>query len=192
VRITRVYTRTGDRGTTRLVGGDEVPKDDLRIECYGTVDELNAHVGLVRTTLEGRSESLAPLVEVLESLQHELFDVGADLATPPHGRWEGMHRVGDSEVSRLESLCDTFNETLPPLREFILPGGGPVSAQLHVARTVARRAERITVSLEAREQAYPGCVRYLNRLSDLLFILGRWAAHAEGFTEPTWKQPKDR
>ena len=193
MRITKVYTRTGDRGSTRLVGGQEVAKDDARIEAYGTVDELNAHLGVTRvenqratadTTARERIDAL------LASLQNDLFNVGADLATRPADRWQGMYLVGDEDVSRLESIIDDLNADLPPLKEFILPGGGPVGASLHVARTTCRRAERRLVTLLQHEpDAGTGCLRYLNRLSDLLFVLGRWAAKALGEAEHFWVKP---
>lgn len=184
MRIRRVYTRTGDRGTTRLVGGVEVDKDHARIEAYGTVDELSSVLGLARTfndddTIDG----------YLKRVQNELFDVGADLATPPDKRWPDMHRVGDPEVERLEAWCDLLNADLGPLEEFILPGGGPVGAFLHQARTVCRRAERHLVTLmRVEEDVGEGCLRYLNRLSDFLFILARWAAKAHGEPEYQWER----
>ena len=136
-----IYTRTGDKGTTKLVGGAEVAKDHPRIEAYGTVDELNAVLGMVR------SHALPERLDhELAHVQDDLFNVGTDLATPEADRWEGMHRVGDSEVERLESWIDAMNADLPPLREFILPGGGPAGATLHLARTVCRRAERVCVA----------------------------------------------
>lgn len=193
MRITKVYTRTGDKGHTRLVGGDAAPKDDVRIEAYGTVDELNAVLGLART-FNARSEvddgSRESIDRILAAVQNDLFDVGADLATPAASRWEGMHRVGDDEVARLEGWIDELNGELPPLEEFILPGGGPVGAFLHQARTVCRRAERRVCTL-VREQddVGTGCMRYLNRLSDLLFVIGRWAARALGEDEYHWVKP---
>jgi cob(I)alamin adenosyltransferase len=192
MRITRVYTRVGDRGTTRLVGGAEINKDDARIEAYGTVDELNAIVGLVRTfnqRSEVSDDDVQRIDAVLERVQNDLFEVGSDLATPADSRWEGMVRVGDDDVSQLEQWCDAFNEDLGPLKEFILPGGGPVGAFLHQARTVCRRAERRVVTLSAADDSVgTGALRYLNRLSDLLFVLGRWAARAHGEPEFLWKR----
>jgi cob(I)alamin adenosyltransferase len=193
MRITRVYTRAGDGGQTRLVGGQEVRKDDARIEAYGTVDELNAIVGLARTFNRRSGADPGRLDEIdrmLATVQNELFDVGSDLATRAADRWSGMHRVGDAEVRRLEEWCDRLNADLGPLREFILPGGGPVSAFLHQARTVCRRAERRVVTLGAGEpDVGDGCLRYLNRLSDFLFVLGRWAAQALGEPEHFWQRP---
>jgi cob(I)alamin adenosyltransferase len=194
MRITRVYTRTGDKGETGLVGGDRVSKDDLRIETYGTVDELNAVVGLARTFNQrsGGDRARSDRIDsMLRAVQNDLFNVGADLATPAESRWEGLHRVGDAEASRLEGWCDELNEENGPLQEFILPGGGPVGAFLHQARTVCRRAERILVSLHAhRPDVGDGCLIYLNRLSDFLFVLGRWAAKTHGEPEYYWEKPK--
>lgn len=192
MRITKVYTRTGDHGTSRLVGGEERRKDDPRIEAYGTVDELNAVIGLVRAFAERElpADAHQVLDQQLGEIQDDLFNVGTDLATPSSARWEGMYRVGDRDVAKLEGWIDTINETLPPLTEFVLPGGGPVGAFLHQARTVCRRAERRVVPVLA-EQAdlADGALRYLNRLSDLLFVLSRWAAAAVGRAETLWRNP---
>ena len=190
MRITRVYTRGGDGGKTKLVGGEDVRKDAERIESYGTVDELNAILGLARTFNRRDDDGAAKIDSILADLQNDLFNVGSDLATPPASRWEGMYRVGDADVSRLESLCDELNESLGPLKEFILPGGGEVGSFLHQARTVCRRAERRVVSLmQAEGPVADGCLRYLNRLSDLLFVLGRWAAKHYGEPETFWRRP---
>jgi cob(I)alamin adenosyltransferase len=194
MRITRVYTKTGDRGTTRLVGGVEVRKDDARIEAYGTVDELNAVLGIVRTFLGDEGARLPDAVATIDGMlgviQNDLFNVGADLATRPSDRWPGMFRVEEPDVLKLEGWIDQLNDALPPLQEFILPGGGKVGAFLHQARTVARRAERRVVSLLAVEpEAGEGVLRYLNRLSDLLFVLGRHTARALGEPEVYWKKP---
>lgn len=192
MRITKVYTRVGDRGMTGLVGGAEVSKSDPRIESYGTVDELNAVVGIARTFNDpGDSDQAAALDQVLASVQNDLFNVGADLATRVADRWAGMFRVGDKDVKQLEDWCDTYNEELGPLTEFILPGGGPCGAFLHQARTVCRRAERRVVHLIATEDAdVDGCLRYLNRLSDLLFVLARWSAKLRGVPEYLWQRPE--
>lgn len=192
MRITRVYTRTGDKGTTGLVGGARVDKDDLRIEAYGTVDELNTIIGLARTFNRGGADpdGVARIDAMLRAVQNDLFNVGADLATPADARWAGMHRVGDAEVARLEGWCDEMNEDLGPLVEFILPGGGTVGAFLHQARTVCRRAERIVVTLHReRPDTGDGCLQYLNRLSDWLFVGSRWAAKAHGEPEYLWDRP---
>lgn len=195
MRITKVYTRVGDRGETRLVGGRKVPKDDPRIEAYGTVDELNAVVGLVRTFAAQHlaREGAVTLDAMLADVQNELFVVGSDLATRAADRWEGMVRVGDDEIARLERWIDELNAELPPLEEFILPGGGIVGAFLHQARTVCRRAERrVYTLLVAEPEVGEACLRYLNRLSDFFFVLGRWAARSQGEPEVYWKNPSSR
>ena len=199
MRITKVYTRTGDRGGTRLVGGAVAEKDDPRIEAYGTVDELNAILGIVRTycrptdaeaTAEKSDEKVANaarLDDMCKRVQNDLFNVGADLATPADSRWEGMRRVGDVEVERMEAWIDALNADLPPLKEFILPGGGPVGAFLHQARTVCRRAERRVVTLIRLDpETGEGVLRYLNRLSDWLFVASRWSARSLGEPEFLW------
>lgn len=193
MRITKVYTRTGDGGQTRLVGGQKVPKDHVRIEAYGTVDELNAVLGLART-FNGSSgaelDAIRRIDEILARIQNDLFNVGSDLATRATDRWPGMFRVGDEDVTRLEGWIDVLNDALPPLKEFILPGGGEVGAFLHQGRTVCRRAERRVWSLmQVEEDVGEGCLRYLNRLSDLLFVLGRWAAKALQEEEFYWQKP---
>ncbi|MBX2801166.1 MAG: cob(I)yrinic acid a,c-diamide adenosyltransferase [Myxococcales bacterium] len=194
VRITKVYTRTGDAGSTRLVGGGKVPKDDPRIEAYGTVDELNSVLGVVRSFLDTLPTDVAStLDEILASVQDDLFNVGTELATPADARWEGMYRVGSSETSRLEQRIDDLNETLPALEEFILPGGGRVGALLHQGRTVCRRAERCSLALlEVQPDVVDGPIPYLNRLSDLLFVAARFSAVAAGIPEVTWRNPAKR
>jgi cob(I)alamin adenosyltransferase len=198
IRINRVYTRTGDRGTTRLVGGGEVPKDSLRVEAYGTVDELNSVLGLARVFNEeallakGQSRSARAasreLEVLLQRLQNELFDLGCELATPAGQSYPGMFTVGDAEVKALEQRIDRCQKDLKPLASFILPGGGRVAAFLHQARTVCRRAERDVVRLGREEEVGSGPIRYLNRLSDLLFVLARWIAHHGGDAEYLWER----
>ena len=191
IRITRVYTRTGDAGETALVGGRRVPKDSPRIEAYGTVDELNAILGLARVfNAERLSEGDGPrwLDEVLRRLQNELFDLGSELATPEDAVYEGMHRVGEDEVKRLEELIDRCQQELQPLKSFVLPGGGRVGAFLHQARTVCRRAERQLLRLSRAEPLAPSPLRYLNWLSDLLFVLSRWVARRLGEPEYLWER----
>jgi cob(I)alamin adenosyltransferase len=191
IRITRVYTRTGDRGETSLVGGKRVPKDAPRIEAYGTIDELNAVVGLVRAFNAERlseGESHRWLDEVLRRLQNQLFDLGSELATPPDAVYEGMHRVGDADVRELERLIDECQKELTPLRSFVLPGGGRVAAALHQARTVCRRAEREILRLSRIEVLGEWPLRYVNRLSDLLFVLSRWVAKRLGEEEHLWER----
>jgi len=170
-----------------------VAKDDARVEAYGTVDELNAVLGMVRALNDGASapaEAVATIDGFLQTLQNDLFNVGGDLATRAGDRWEGMVQVGDLEVGRLEEWCDALNEELGPLKEFILPGGGAVGATLHHARTVCRRAERRVYTLMRSEADIgEGCLRYLNRLSDFLFVLARWSARAYGEIELFWDKP---
>lgn len=191
IRIDRVYTRTGDTGDTGLVGGKRVPKDDLRISCYGDVDELNSVLGVARSLLAtapyaGTAEA-ARIDDVLGFLQQELFDLGSELATPPDAEYEGMIRIGDAQVARLEGWMDDLSTDLPALKSFVLPGGGAAAAMLHVARTVCRRAERAVTALVRRGETSPHTARYLNRLSDLLFVQSRWIAVATGHGEVLWQ-----
>ena len=190
IRITRVYTRTGDKGDTALVGGKRVAKDSLRIETYGTIDELNATVGLVRAFNHEASASAARdrLDDILKHIQNELFDLGSELATPPEAVYAGMFRVGDTEVTALEGLMDACEKELEPLNSFVLPGGGRVSALLHQCRTVCRRAERIALRLGREEDIGEGPLRYLNRLSDLFFVLSRWIGKHNGEPEFLWER----
>jgi len=190
IRITRVYTRTGDAGETAVVGGKRVPKDASRIAAYGTIDELNAIVGLARVFNAETSAALARdrLEDILKRIQNELFDLGSELATPPDAVYEGMYRVGDEEVQSLEHLMDECQHDLEPLNSFILPGGGRVGAFLHQCRTVCRRAERIVLKLSREEDIGAGPLRYLNRLSDLFFVLSRWIAKQSGEAEYLWER----
>jgi cob(I)alamin adenosyltransferase len=195
IRITRVYTRRGDHGETDLVGGERAAKDALRIEAYGTVDELNAAVGVARAVNAAeieRAPACRDLDAVLRRVQSELFDLGAELATPPSARRPGMFRVGAAEVAALEQLMDRCQKDLAPLRSFVLPGGGRVSALLHVARTVCRRAERDVVRLMRQEDIGDQPLAYLNRLSDLLFVLSRWIGRHLGEQEYLWERPLER
>lgn len=194
IRITRVYTRRGDRGETDLVGGVRAKKDSPRIDAYGTVDELNASIGLARA-LGADAAKRTParaLDDVLKRLQNELFDLGGELATPPEAFQTGMFRVGEAEVKALETLMDRCQKELAPLRSFVLPGGGRVSAALHVARTVCRRAERDVLRLMRVEDVGEWPLAYLNRLSDLLFVLARWIGHQLGEEEFLWERPLQR
>ena len=180
MRLTRIYTRAGDAGETSLGSGARVPKTDPRIEAYGTVDELNSFLGVV---LAGElSEEARPW---LEEVQNDLFDVGADLSVPLSDERRSRLRVTPGQVERLEELCDRVNEGLEPLRSFVLPGGTEAAARLHVARAVCRRAERRAAALAQAQDANPAALAYLNRLSDLLYILAR-AANA-GSHEPLWR-----
>ena len=189
MRITKVYTRGGDKGKTSLVGGTRVRKDHIRIDAYGTLDELNSILGLVRT-FNGKSNSSKEVVDRIENMLHfvqnDLFNVGTELATPADQRWESMRRMKVSDIERLEGWIDELNEDLPPLKEFILPGGGYVGAFFHQARTVCRRAERITVALADSEAGLELPLGYLNRLSDFLFVTGRWAAQMHEEDEYLW------
>ena len=191
ISITRVYTRLGDRGETGLVGGKRVPKDSPRIVAYGTIDELNAIVGLVRTF---NAERLAEgehhrwLDQVLRRIQNELFDLGSELATPPEAEYEGMFKVGEAQVTALERLMDHCQKDLEPLKSFTLPGGGRINAFLHQARTVARRAEREVLRLTRVEPVNEWALRYVNRLSDAFFVLGRWVGKRMGEKEYLWER----
>ena len=191
VRIKRVYTRTGDRGETALVGGKRVPKDSLRIEAYGTIDELNSTVGLARVFNEENLEAGEAhqfLDEVLCRLQDELFDLGSELATPPESFQPGMYQVSESEIDRLEKLIDKCQEDLEPLNSFILPGGGRIGAYLHQCRTVCRRAERDILRLSREQEINRNVIKYVNRLSDLFFVLSRWIAKQTGEQEYLWQR----
>lgn len=183
VRLNRIYTRTGDKGDTGLSDGSRVAKHDLRVEAYGTVDELNAVIGTARL------HAAAPMDARLATIQNELFDLGADLSRP-HMDLDGrapypVLRMIDTQVSRLEAEIDTMNAALEPLRSFVLPGGSPLAAHLHVARTVARRAERRATELAVRGDANPVAIRYLNRLSDWLFVAAR-VANENGAADVLW------
>jgi cob(I)alamin adenosyltransferase len=194
IRINRVYTRGGDAGETSLVGGPRVAKDAVRIQGYGTVDELNAILGLVRTanreTPGASDEDRARLDALLLRLQNELFNLGSDLATRAEDRHPRQPVIEERHVTFLEKTIDEMNEGLPELHSFVLPGGGWVSAFLHQARTVCRRAERLVTTLARQETVGPHVLAYLNRLSDLLFVLGRWAARARRESEPLWEPEK--
>jgi cob(I)alamin adenosyltransferase len=189
VVLNRIYTRTGDDGTTALGNGERRPKFDLRVSAYGTVDETNAAIGVVRLHLAG-----APEIEAMLGLiQNDLFDLGADLAVPQReGKAERL-RVVASQVDRLERDIDTLNERLSPLTSFVLPGGTPAAAHLHVARTICRRAERIMTELAARpdEPVSEAAIRYMNRLSDFLFVASR-AANGNGAGDVLWVPGQNR
>lgn len=189
IKINKIYTKTGDDGTTGLVEGPRRQKDDLRIEAYGTVEEANAAIGLARL----HTRDMARVDHALARIQNDLFDLGSDLATPgpDEGRPYKALRTTAEQVDWLERQIDHFNEALTPLRSFILPGGTPLAAALHLARTITRRAERVTVGLKRAEPemgAEP--LRYLNRLSDLLFVLGR-VANANGTRDVLWEPGKN-
>jgi cob(I)alamin adenosyltransferase len=174
-RLSKIYTRTGDKGTTGLGDGSRVDKDRLRVEAYGTVDELNSSVGLVLAT-----DLPDEIRECLVRVQHELFDLGGELCMP------GTTLIPDSYIEELERNLDNFNEHLPPLKDFILPGGSESAARCHMARTIARRAERRVISLTHDQPVNEASIRYLNRLSDLLFVISRLLARADGGNEVIW------
>jgi cob(I)alamin adenosyltransferase len=191
ISITRVYTRTGDRGETGLVGGARVPKDSLRIEAYGTMDELNSIVGVVRTFNEERladGEHHRWFDDVLRKIQNQLFDLGSELATPPGAEYEGMFHFTEAEVRGLEELMDHCQKDLEPLKSFTLPGGGRINAFMHQARTVCRRSEREVLRLSRDEPINEWNLTYVNRLSDAFFVLGRWVAKHMGEKEYLWER----
>src|SRR5215469_9524424 len=181
-RLSRIYTRTGDDGTTGLGDGSRVAKDGLRVEAFGTVDELNSAIGVLLAVPGLPSGVSASLTEV----QHELFDLGGELCIPGHQVITAEH------VTRLETSLDEFNDTLPPLKEFILPGGGPAAAACHMARAIARRTERRVWTLAKAESVSPEVAKYLNRLSDLLFVLARVLARHEHGTEVLWRHDRGK
>ena len=191
MRISKVYTRTGDAGKTRLAGGQEVWKDSLRVEAYGTVDELNSVIGLARVfnskSVQGRTEA-GRMEDWLKWVQNKLFDIGGILATAPGESFKNMPSVTAEHVQRVEHLIDECQEDLEPLKEFILPGGGKVSGFLHQARTICRRAERICVHLTREEPVDQHLVKFLNRLSDALFVWARWVAKTQGEPEFLWER----
>jgi len=176
-RLSRIYTRTGDDGSTGLGDGMRVPKEHLRVEAYGTVDEANSAIGVV-LAVPGLPQ---PVVDCLTEVQHDLFDLGGELCMPGH------RVIVPGDVERLEKMLDAFNDGLPPLKDFILPGGGPAAAACHLARTVTRRAERRVWALARVEQVAAEVPQYLNRLSDLLFVIARVLARHENGTEVLWR-----
>ena len=184
VKLNKIYTRTGDDGSTGLVDGSRLSKDDVRVRAYGDVDETNSVIGLVRLHLENRH-----LDDMLSRIQNDLFDLGADLATPlpAKGEPDNEHalRMVDAQSTRLEQELDTLNADLEPLTSFVLPGGSPPAAYLHQARTVCRRAERVCVALAAEQAVNPAALTYLNRLSDFLFVAARWC-NDQGETDVKW------
>jgi cob(I)alamin adenosyltransferase len=185
--LNRIYTRRGDQGQTSLVGGQRAPKNALRIECYGTVDELNSFIGLAAVTAaDSASPRLTTLESILRRVQHELFNLGSILATLPEDVGPQQPRVTATEVEQLEREIDAANAELQPLRSFVLPGGSRLNAELHVCRTVCRRAERLVVALAQAESVPSEAIQYLNRLSDALFVWSRWANHTLAAPEVLW------
>jgi len=178
-RLSKIYTRTGDDGSTGLGDGSRVGKDSARVDAYGTVDEANSCIGLVLA-----SDVPDDIRTLLTAVQHQMFDLGGELCIPGHAA------IFDADIDRLEQALDGFNEALPPLKDFILPGGGEAASRCHIARTVVRRAERETVALARVETVRPEAVRYLNRLSDLLFVLARVLARASGHGEVLWQHDR--
>jgi cob(I)alamin adenosyltransferase len=178
-RLSKIYTRTGDDGSTGLGDGTRTGKDSPRVDAYGTVDEANSCIGLVLA-----SDLPTDVADLLTAIQHQLFDLGGELCIPGHSA------IFDADIERLEQRLDAFNEPLPPLKDFILPGGGEAAARCHVARTVVRRAERECVALSRIEPVRPEAIRYLNRLSDLLFVLARVLARASGHGEVLWNHQR--
>jgi cob(I)alamin adenosyltransferase len=190
IRLTKIYTRSGDKGLTGLVGGTRVPKASSRFEAYGTIDELNTIVGIVRTLLPECGTALGAdyewYSEMLRRVQNELFDVGSELATPSAAEYDGMHKMGAGEVAALEQEMDRMQEELEPLKSFTLPGGGKLNAFLHQARTVCRRAERVCWTLNGQEPVNDQLLAYVNRLSDHLFVQSRWVAKRLDEPEYLW------
>jgi cob(I)alamin adenosyltransferase len=180
IRLTRIYTRSGDRGLTALVGGARVPKESARLQAYGDIDELNSIIGIVRSYLPGYKRRFGKdygwYSESLRRIQNELFDVGSELATPPPAEYAGMHKMGAAEAKKLEEEMDRMQQELKPLNSFTLPGGGLLNAFLHQARTVCRRAERVCWTLRRVEPINDHLMVYVNRLSDHLFVQSRWVA----------------
>ena len=191
VVLNKIYTKTGDKGTTALGSGERRPKFDLRISAYGTVDEANATIGVARLHMS----EFPALDDMLNRIQNDCFDLGADLATPDTGEDLGYEplRILESQVERLEAEIDKLNADLEPLRSFVLPAGSAAAAHLHLARTIARRAERLTVELAAQEHEpiSASCIQYLNRLSDFLFVAARWV-NDKGHADVLWVPGKNR
>jgi cob(I)alamin adenosyltransferase len=186
VALNRIYTKRGDAGETSLVGGQRVSKDATRIEAYGTVDELNAFVGLAAVSC-AQDSRLAPLAAILGRVQHELFNLGSILVTEPADVHPNQPRVTGAEIAQLEHEIDSMNAQLPALRSFVLPGGTRLNAELHVARTVCRRVERLVVAMAHQESVPPEVIPYLNRLSDAMFVWSRWVNYTLGVPEVLWE-----
>jgi len=188
IRINKVYTRTGDAGKTRLIGGVKRWKDDTRVEAYGTVDELNSEIGLCRELLkEQKNDQFSSLIRFLKSIQNELFNLGTQLASAEDHDSDNLPQLSDDAISKLESEIDTANELLSELTSFVLPGGSVINAQFHMARNVCRRAERRTVTLARNETVDQENIRYLNRFSDALFVWSRWVSHILKDDENLWE-----
>lgn len=185
VKISKVYTKTGDDGSTGLIGGTRVEKDSLRVSAYGEIDELNSYLGLIRTLAEKSTQE--SLVKQTSIIQNELFDIGSLLATNDQEQWPNMPHIDQKQIERLEAWIDQITDRLPELKSFVLPGGTELNAHLHIARTICRRAERSIVKLSHSEKIAPNIFKYVNRLSDLLFCLARQHSFILGATEYLWK-----
>ena len=194
VKITKVYTRTGDSGKTGLVGGKRLPKDHPRIEAFGSVDELNSVIGIALSYLAQKevSKRREKMESILEAIQQKLFDTGSELATLPGDEYEGQINIKAEDSEWLEEIIDAMNEELQPLKSFILPGGTSLNAFLHQARTVCRRAERDIIKLNQIDLVNPEIIKYINRLSDYLFVAGRWVTETLGETETLWQLGKSK
>ena len=193
IALNRIYTKRGDTGETSLAGGQRVPKDSARIEAYGTIDELNAFTGIAVVTCEDmitRDPRMGLLLVIMRRVQHELFNLGSILATLPEDVHPKQARITAAEIVQLEREIDGMNESLPSLRSFVLPGGTRLNAELHVTRTVCRRAERLLIALGRAEPVPPETIQYLNRLSDAMFVWSRWVNNAVGAPEILW-QPNE-
>ncbi len=190
IALNRIYTRRGDAGETSLAGGQRVTKDSIRLDCYGTVDELNSLVGLACVSIEelaAAAPDLLPLCAILRRIQHELFNLGSILATMPKDVHPKQPRITTADIEQLERDIDAMNTPLTTLRSFVLPGGSRLNCELHLSRTVCRRAERIAVALSRQEEIPPAALGYLNRLSDGFFVWSRWANHKLGAPEVLWE-----
>ncbi len=190
VKLSKLYTKTGDDGTTGLIGGKRIRKDTLRVAAYGDIDELNTLIGLART--ESEKKQIVKITEKLTSLQNTLFNLGSELATDPDTSWEGMITVEESDTAKLEKEIDEMVALVPELKSFVLPGGTELNARLHQSRAVCRRAERTILTLANSETVRSELITYINRLSDYLFALSRYATLLEGGREYLWAPGKDK
>jgi len=189
MRILKVYTKTGDKGTTGLADGTRIQKDDLRIECYGTIDELNSILGICRQNLDEIPKKEKNVLDSwIFAIQNDLFNIGSDLATPLASRWENMIILSDKDTVQLEKMIDYCQNMLEPLHEFVVPGGTKLNSYFHLARTICRRAERLIVSLSFEKEINPNILPFINRLSDLFFVLSRWAQKLAKLKEVTWSK----
>lgn len=190
VKINRIYTRTGDDGTTGLVGGSRISKNSLRVHAYGEIDELNSWLGYSASLAS--APSLSAILPAIALIQNELFDIGSEVASPPGADIKSLPLVLEDRIEQLEKWIDSFSGNLPELRSFVLPGGDPVTSAFHVARTVARRAERNLLALHEKEPLRDVPIKYVNRLSDLLFSFARYSAHQLGTAEVLWVPAQTR